>query len=238
MEISPETVSGDLIEIDGEDHQHISKSLRMKPGEGLVLCSGDETEYVCDIYEISKKQTVARVEKIQKNQSEMQIKTILYQGVPKGQKMETVIQKCVELGVDQIVPVITRRTVVKPADLDKKTARWNKISQEAAKQSGRGKIPLITEPVELKGIEELLKKNALNIVAYENETIGIKEIFSRFSYPERIGIVIGPEGGFDNCEIKMLESLGVIAVSLGKRILRTETAGMALLSMIVYQYEL
>lgn len=238
LDVSNKTDVGDLIEITGEDHQHISKALRMKQGENLVACSENETEYLCEVFEISRNLTIAKVIGIQQNQSEMKVKTVLYQGLPKGQKMETIIQKCVELGIDEIVPIVTMRTVVKLTDSNKKVVRWNKISLEASKQSGRGKVPLVREPLDLKDALALLKNNTVNIVAFEKEIKSLKNVFSDCSKPEKIGIIIGPEGGFDEAEIEMLKDRGVISISLGKRILRTETAGMALLSMIVYQYEL
>ncbi|NTW72456.1 MAG: 16S rRNA (uracil(1498)-N(3))-methyltransferase [Eubacteriaceae bacterium] len=225
--------------ISGENHAHLSKSLRMKIGENLLIADGEGQEYLCVISAISKHETLLNITDNVVNQTELDVKVTLYQGIAKGQKMETIIQKAVELGVFRIVPLITERTIVKLDEKNTKNERWNKISIEAAKQSKRGILPEVAKPVKLKELSNELKNNSLNIVAYESEKDkSLKSVFREHREVKHVGIIVGPEGGFSEEEIECLENMGVISASLGKRILRTETAGMALLSMIVYEYEL
>ncbi|MBF7096863.1 16S rRNA (uracil(1498)-N(3))-methyltransferase [Alkalibacter mobilis] len=227
------------ITITGEDHMHISKSLRMRVGEKVVICDGKSNDYICEIDEINKKETLLSIVDSIRNDAEMDVRVTLYQGLSKGHKMDTTIQKCVELGVDKITPVITERTVSLPSDKDKKIQRWNKISMEAAKQSGRGMIPEVTEILSFQKMIEKIKNDDLKLVAYENErSVTLKDLMEENKRPGSIGIIIGPEGGFTSEEIAKLQQCEGKPISLGKRILRTETAAMALMAMLVYRYEL
>jgi 16S rRNA (uracil1498-N3)-methyltransferase len=170
--------------------------------------------------------------------SEPPVKITLFQGLPKAQKMELIIQKCVEIGIFKIQPVITQRVVVKTEgkDISNKLERWRRISEEAAKQSNRGIIPEILEPITFDMGIENIKNQDLSIVPYEKEKgNGLKKILIDNSYAKNVGIIIGPEGGFDEYEIDKCIKNGVIPVTLGPRILRTETAGVAVSSMILYE---
>jgi 16S rRNA (uracil1498-N3)-methyltransferase len=154
--------------------------------------------------------------------------------------MDLIIQKAVELGVRNIIPVITRRTIV---EIDKKSSkkieRWQKISQEAAKQSKRGMIPQIKAVLKIIDMKDELAKNDVNLIAYEGEEdVSIKQILLEHKKAKKIGVIIGPEGGLDKEEVEFLTLIGGIPISLGKRILRTETAGISLISMLIYEYEM
>ncbi|HCX65699.1 MAG TPA: 16S rRNA methyltransferase [Eubacteriaceae bacterium] len=232
---------GDCIVIGGEDHDHLSKSLRMKTGESLVVCDRHQIEYVVVIRSVEKKQTVTQVIEKRKNDSEPAISVVLYQAVAKGSKMEWIIQKSVELGVDRIVPVITKRCVASPKDGEKKRQRWQKIAVEGAKQSQRGKVPQIEQPRDLEAVigdDSFTVPNG--VAAYEMEkSAGIKQWLKKRETEREFSVFIGPEGGFEKEEIEaMYQKKGIEAVGLGNRILRTETAGIAVLAMIMYEYEM
>lgn len=221
--------------IAGDDFSHISRVLRMKQGDSLVICDGEGTDYQCLISQITKNEAVCEIVSKAANPCEPEIGITLYQGMPKGAKMEYIIQKCVEIGAKKVVPFISERTVAKN---DGKIQRWNKISAEAAKQSGRGIIPKVLMPVSFKEAIEMAREQELAIIAYEEEReAAAREVF-RCIRPKSIAVFIGPEGGFEKKEVDLAVSAGMKAVSLGKRILRTETAGMALISNIVYEYGL
>ncbi len=236
--IGKEKISNDKIIIDGEDASHISRVLRCHVGEEIWVCNSENIDYRCEIVSIEKEKVEVHILETVPCEAEPKTKITLYQGLPKAEKMEWIIQKCVELGVDTIVPVATERCIVK---LDKKEAkkieRWSKIAESAAKQSGRGKIPTI-QPVcsFTQAILEAAQKDG-GIIPYENEkNHGIRQFAEKFS-GESISVFIGPEGGFSQKEITMAEEAGILPVSLGKRILRTETAGMVAVALLLYELE-
>ena len=172
---------------------------------------------------------------------EPEVKVTLFQGIPKAGKMETIIQKCVELGVYSITPVFMERTVVvEKGNFSKKLERWQKVSDEAVKQCKRGLIPEINENVRFKEMVYRLKSFDLILFPYENESnYSIKDCLRNLpSKPETVAIIIGPDGGFADSEAEMLDEAGAARVTLGKTILRTETAGMAALAMTMYELEL
>lgn len=236
--ISNNLIKDDKVFINGENANHIINSLRCKIGEEIEISSGDGYDYICKIEEISKNNVVAKIIDCFGNESEPKVKITLYQGLPKAEKMELIIQKCVELGIDEIVPVNTDRCIVKLAGKeDKKIARWNKISEAAAKQSRRGKIPTIHSVINFNDAIKQATKNDLNIIPYEKEqNIGIKNIIKDFK-GENIGIFIGPEGGFSEKEIQIAKENNVLPITLGKRILRTETAGFITTAILLYELE-
>ncbi|MEE0955917.1 MAG: 16S rRNA (uracil(1498)-N(3))-methyltransferase [Eubacterium sp.] len=234
-------IDGGRIRITGPDVNHIRNVLRMKPGEQVLISTGDEWEYTCSIEETDDAEVICRILDSQKSGKELPSKIVLYQCLPKGDKMETVIQKAVELGAARIVPVESKRCVVR-LDAKKKAAkvkRWNAVSEAAAKQSKRMIIP---EVAEVMTYEEMLRDAAKldsRFVPYEKSR-GMdrtRELFSQIRLGQSIGILIGPEGGFEEKEVERAEAAGFHAVTLGKRILRTETAGMTMLSILMYLLE-
>ena len=234
-------VGGGRIRITGSDVNHIRNVLRMKQGEEVLISTGDEWEYSCSVEELGEDEVVCRILDAQKSGKELPSKIVLYQCLPKGDKMETVIQKAVELGAARIVPVESKRCVVR-LDTRKKAARvrrWNAVSEAAAKQSKRMIIPQVADVMTY---EQMLSDAAgldRRFVPYEksqgmNHT---REMFSQIKPGQSVGILIGPEGGFEEAEIEKAEAAGFRAVTLGKRILRTETAGMTMLSILMYLLE-
>ncbi len=234
----PENIKDGFIEIFSDEAKHILNVMRMEIGDTLTICDGQSNDYLCRICETGKNCLKAKIEETTRSESEPKTKITLYQGLPKSDKMELIIQKCVEIGVCRIVPVITERAVVKiekGAKEDKKTERWQKIAESAAKQSGRGIIPAVERPMKFKDAIEEAVKNGEAIIPYENEKDrGLKE-FVKNSKAENVGIFIGPEGGFDTKEIEFAVENGVMSVTLGKRILRTETAGIVTSAIVLYE---
>lgn len=224
-----------------EDIKHISKVLRMKEGDKLEISDSCQWEYEAEIQFVEQEQIELSVISKQEFEREPGVRVTLFQGIPKQAKMETIVQKCVELGIYSIVPVFMDRTVVTDkGNFNKKVDRWQKVSAEAVKQCRRGIIPEITEPVKSKEMIEMMKSYDLILFPYENETgRTIKDALRGLdSKPASIAMVIGPEGGFSDSEAKELKSINADCVSLGKTILRTETAGMAALAMVMYELEL
>lgn len=226
---------------DKGDIRHLSKVLRLKEGDKVDVSDSVEWEYRTEIVSISEEEVLLTIIDKQKFAREPELEVTLFQGVPKAGKMETIIQKCVELGVHAIVPVFMERTiVVEKGNFGKKLDRWQKISDEAVKQCKRGMVPQVEEQVRF---SEMLKKLAaydLILFPYENEAdYSIKDCLRNLSEkPKSVAIIIGPEGGFADREAAALDEAGAARVTLGKTILRTETAGMAALAMTMYELEL
>ena len=224
-----------------EDAAHITRVLRMKPGDLVLLFDGTGYEYAAILEEISPGRCTAVIESRVKSLQEPQIKVTLFQGIPKAGKMETIVQKAVELGVYKIVPVTMERCVSK-LDMDKsgtqKLQRWQKISAEAAKQCGRGILPTVEPPLSFSQSLERLKSLELAIMPYEvlghQGDQGLKALLQQSTVNE-IGVLIGPEGGFSDNEAVLAREAGIHQIGLGRRILRTETAGSTLLSIIMYE---
>lgn len=228
----------DKIIINDDDAFHISSVLRLKTGDEIIVCDGNSNDYICEIETISKNEIVTKVTAMKKNLAEPKIEIILFQGMPKSDKMELIIQKCVELGVSKIVPVITEFTISRPSvKKDNKINRLRKISESAAKQSGRGVIPEVSDIVGFKQCISIMRTLSASIVAYEKENENSLKSFLKAFKGNSLGILIGPEGGFSVNEISMLKENGVAPISLGQRILRTETAGFAVISIINYELE-
>lgn len=221
--------------LSGEDGRHIERSLRMAVGEEIAVCDSLENEHFCKITDIQRGVVTAEILYSQPCKNEPSIKVTLYQALTKGDKMDTIIQKAVELGVYRIVPVVTKRCVSRPdqKSLMKKCQRWQKIAQQAAMQSHRGIIPEIAAPLDFKKALEHCMENGKNILFYEKggkkiSDSGIKGIPS-------LGIFIGSEGGFDPEEVSQFLQTGGATATLGKRILRAETAPLAALTIIMYE---
>ena len=243
--VNEKTIQNNQITIIGEDVNHIKNVLRKKKGEQITICNKNNSiDYLCEIEKIEEKAiTCSIIEKLESN-TEANIKVSIFQGLPKADKMELIIQKSVELGCYDITPVEMKRSVVKLKDKDKikKIERWQKIAEVAAKQSGRNRIPEIKDIKSIKNICNLCQEYDIVIVAYENEKENkIRNELEKLKRSNkgnlRIAVLIGPEGGIDNWEIEMLKESGVKIVTLGNRILRTETVALNLLSIIMYELE-
>ncbi|NLP35730.1 MAG: 16S rRNA (uracil(1498)-N(3))-methyltransferase [Clostridiales bacterium] len=240
--VSMDQIHGDRINIIGKDVNHIKNVLRMKPGDEIIICNGQGKDCYCIIDTVSEREITTKILSEQETGTELKTKITLYQGIPKKDKMELIIQKSVELGVYEIVPVMTKRVIVKLEDKKKelkKLERWQMIAESAAKQSGRGIIPIVRPVISYK--EAILKSSSmdLGVVPYENaEGIGYtRKIMNQINQYSTIGIFIGPEGGFDHTEIDFARENNIHPITLGKRILRTETAGLAILSMMMLSLE-
>ena len=233
--------SGSQIHIGGSDYNHIKNVLRMKRGEEVLVSDGKDREYLCIINEFADGEVLLSIMDIMGTSRELPVKITLFQGLPKGDKMEQIIQKTVELGVAEIVPVAMKRSVVKLDDkkASKKVERWNGIALSAAKQSKRGIIPEVKDVVSYKEALKIASSMDAVLVPYENaEGIeGARRLVESMKGKKSIGIFIGPEGGFDEGEIEEALNQGAQTLTLGKRILRTETAGMTMLSILMFALE-
>lgn len=244
--VKEDQIKDNEIIILGQDVNHIKKVLRAKKGDELQICNSQNGEnFLCEINDLENENIICKIkEKINKN-VESNIEVTIFQGLPKSDKMEYIIQKSVELGVHDITPVEMKRCVVKLNEKDKikKIDRWQKISEVAAKQCGRNIIPNINQIINLKNVCNLFDKYDIVLVAYENENKNtlkneLEKIKQKYNNREiKIGVIIGPEGGIDSEEIKMLQENGAITITLGKRILRTETVALNVLSIIMYELE-
>lgn len=239
--VLPENVSEKEILIVGSDVNHIRNVLRMKTGERFVANDGNGASYCCAVREIYDDRIVADIEDGQLMSNELPVRLVLFQGLPKADKLELIIQKGVELGVSEIYPVEMARCVVKLDDKKKKskTARWQSISESAAKQSGRTVIPEIHEPVSFTDALKIAKDFDLLLVPYEcaDSMAALKDKLATVKENMTVGIFIGPEGGYEESEIEKAKSAGGEIVSLGKRILRTETASIATLAICMFNIE-
>ena len=243
--VKPEAVEDRYIYLtDKQDLHHMKKVLRMSEGDEMDISDGSAWEYHVEIESLDDKEAVLLILDKQKFAREPELLVTLYQGIPKASKMEEIIQRCVELGVNSIVPVFMERTVVvDKGNFGKKLDRWQKISDEAVKQCKRGIIPDVQDTVKFKEALDTLPNHDLILFPYENEdnrTIKdcLREVVASGNKPKTVAIIIGPEGGFADKEAAMLDEIGAERVSLGKTILRTETAGPAALAMTMYELEL
>ncbi|NLI53335.1 MAG: 16S rRNA (uracil(1498)-N(3))-methyltransferase [Clostridiales bacterium] len=228
-------IAGGTATITGDDAHHIGRVLRMKAGDTLSLCDGAGYEYDAVITSVSAEAAVCAVGERRKSGAESPVQVTLFQCLPKTGKLETIVQKCTELGVFAVAPVLSARCVVVPnKDFEKKRERYARVAAEAAKQSRRALVPEVLPLVELKQIDP--RAFDLFLVAYEEETArSLKQALRAASAPQRIALFIGPEGGLEESEVARLTGAGAVSVSLGARILRTETAGMAMLAQVLYE---
>lgn len=244
--VKKEQESETEINIIGEDIIHIKNVLRKQIGDILEICNEDTgNAYKCKIFKINDNIIVThKIEKIQVEDNN--IKIDIYQGLPKFDKMELIIQKSVELGVNAIIPVKMKRCVVKIDEKseNKKIERWQKIAESAAKQSGRDIIPQIANITKIDEIAKIISQYDIVIVCYENEhknklkteLLQLKNNMKEHS-EIKIAVIIGPEGGLEENEVELLKQNGAKVVTLGKRILRTETVALNVLSIIMYEFE-
>lgn len=224
--------TGEIVSLSKEESFHIVKVLRLKNGDHIEICDGNGRAFLGEIINPSALVQIKILSELDSNEPETNV--VLYQSLSKGTKMDLVIQKAVELGVNEIVPVATEFSVVKINDSDNKTSRWRKIASEAVKQCKRSAVPLISEPVKFKDAIDNMSKHDVSLVAYECEKER-KITDDLFVDATSVGIFIGPEGGFSQAEIEYATQKGVIPVTLGKRIMRTETAAIALSAIVMYK---
>ena len=239
--VQPSDVLEDKILIEGSDVNHIKNVLRMKEGEDLLISDGCGTDYTCKINSIENDLVTLDIIEKGGSSTEPKAKFYLFQGLPKSDKLEHVIQKSVELGVYEIIPVETSRTIVKydAKKLKSKNERWNKIAEGAAKQSHRGIIPLVKDVMNFKEALEYAKELDCILIPYENfkDIKKTKEILNEIKPEMKVGIFVGPEGGFEEAEVEEAILKGAKPISLGNRILRTETAPLMLLSVLAFNLE-
>ena len=237
-----ELINGDVAKIIGDDVKHIYKVLRISEGEKVTLNNCEGVEYLGRVKSVSKQEVLIEIlEKLESN-NESNVKIYLFQGLPKSQKMDLIVQKGTELGITEFIPTITHRVDVKLKGEFKKLDRLNRIALEAAKQSKRSIIPKVSEPIDFNEVLEKINSLDLLIVPYENaNNFGIKTLINELRKEnnidniKNIGIFVGPEGGIEEDEIERLKDKGAHIVTLGKRILRTEAAGFVATSLIQYE---
>ncbi len=236
-----EQIFDNTAEIAGDDVNHIKNVLRMGTGGHIMITDGRGTDYHCIIRGIEPDRVLLDIEKKEPVRTELPVEIVLFQALPKADKMELIIQKAVELGAAKIVPVRTRRSVVRLDDkkAERKRQRWQSIAEAAAKQSGRGIVPEVEEVVSFG--EACAQAHELEhcIIPYElyDDMSETAKTMSQIVQGASIGIFIGPEGGFERGEVEQAMEAGALPVSLGRRILRTETAGLAILSVLMFQIE-
>ena len=232
---------GDRYIISGADHNHIKNVLRMKVGDTILISANGKSD-LCEIETIDNDEIIAPIIEEDYQNTELPLQIHLFQGLPKSDKMELIIQKAVELGVYSITPIEMRRCIVKLDDKKKKSkqTRWQSISESAAKQSKRNLIPEINETISYKAALDAAKELDLLLVPYENEDgiLSTKEALKELKKAKSVGIIIGPEGGFDEGEIEAAKNAGGRIISLGKRILRTETAAITAVGMCMLYTEM
>ena len=234
-------VQGDKIRLEGSDVNHMKNVLRMKEGEEVQVSDGTGNAYLCQIEGYEGDQAVLKIREKTEKDTELPSKIWLFQGLPKGDKMELIVQKAVELGVYQVIPVATKRAVVKldAKKAKKKVERWQQIAVSAAKQAGRGIIPAVGEVCTYAQALKYAEELDVVLIPYElaegmEET---KQIIAEIRPGQSVGIFIGPEGGFEKEEVEQAVKAGAEPLTLGKRILRTETAGLTMLSVLMFHLE-
>lgn len=226
-------VSENEIVLTGEDARHAGRVLRMKPGDPVSVSSSDGMDYQCQVERITGEEVMLRILSSAPNQSEPQVEIVLYQALPKGDKMELIVQKAVELGVSRIVPVLTHRCVSRPdaKSMEKKRQRWQKIADEAAKQCGRGKLVQV-DPLQAFGdAVQQAGKLETALLCYEKGGRRLNDIV--LPSASQVGIFVGAEGGFEEQEAQYAASQGICAATLGRLILRCETAPLAAISIVM-----
>ncbi|RGU96007.1 16S rRNA (uracil(1498)-N(3))-methyltransferase [Clostridium sp. AF15-17LB] len=239
--VTPSQVRDGDIFVEGQDVNHLKNVLRVKPGEAVAVSDGDNRKYVCTVERYEEGAAVLRICEEQEADTELPSRICLFQGLPKQDKMELIVQKAVELGVSEVVPVVTRRSVVKLDEkkAGKKVQRWQSIAESASKQAGRGHIPKVAQVAGFK--EALLQASGLDVllIPYElaEDMRETKKVIGSIVPGQSVGVFIGPEGGFEREEVEAAIEAGARPITLGRRILRTETAGLTTLSVLMFHLE-
>lgn len=240
----PSDVQDELLTITGPEVNHIRNVMRLKPGEEIsVSIGGDGKEYRYGIESYTEDSVLCRLRFVKDKEVELPVKVLLFQGLPKADKMDLIVQKAVELGAAEIIPVSMERCVVKldAGKAAKKTARWQTIAESAASQSRRSIIPRILAPMSIKEAVEYAKEQTeVRVIPYElqEDDGSVKQYLESLKEGQSVSIFIGPEGGFAPGEVELAKEAGIRPISLGRRILRTETAGLAILSWLIYILEI
>lgn len=240
-----EQMEAEQVRLTGDDAHHLVKVMRAEPGDEIICSNGIDREVLARVASIDRNEVIARVVNELAMESEAAVEVWVAQSLPKGDKLETVIQKCTELGAARFLPFISERTVV-AYDAKKETKRlerWSKIIKEAAEQAHRNKVPDIDTPLTWKQLLKLLPEADLSLICYEKESgLSLRPLLaqlaadaSKAASPKRVLVMVGPEGGFTEREVQEAIAAGCHSVSLGRRILRTETAAMAALTCIMYE---
>lgn len=240
--VEPSQIQGKRIVITGSDVNHIKNVLRMKVGEEIAVSNGiDSREYRCGIEEYTEDEVICSLRFIKEDGVELPSEIYLFQGLPKADKMELIVQKAVELGVHEVIPVAAKRCVVKLDDKKAaaKVSRWQGIAEAAAKQSKRGVIPDVHAVMSMGEAVEYARNMDVRLIPYElaEDMEHTKSLIGAVRPGSSIAVFIGPEGGFEESEVQAAMDAGIEPITLGKRILRTETAGLAVLSWLMYQLE-
>lgn len=239
--VTPDQVGEDKIRIQGSDVNHMKNVLRMRPGEEVMVSDGNNRQYRCRVEDYPEGEAVLAILEAGLVDTELPSRIYLFQGLPKQEKMELIVQKTVELGVCQVIPVQTRRCVVKldAKKAAKKVQRWQQIAESAAKQAGRGYIPAVSEVMTFQEALAFSETLDIRLIPYElaDGMEGTRKILDGIRPGQSVGIFIGPEGGFEKEEVGRAVEAGALPITLGKRILRTETAGIAVLSILMYRLE-
>lgn len=240
----PSDVQDELLTITGPEVNHIRNVMRLKPGEEIsVSIGGDGKEYRYGIESYTEDSVLCRLRFVKDKEVELPVKVLLFQGLPKADKMDLIVQKAVELGAAEIIPVSMERCVVKldAGKAAKKTARWQTIAESAASQSRRSIIPRVLAPMSMKEAVEYAKEQTeVRVIPYElqEDDGSVKQYLESLKEGQSVSIFIGPEGGFAPGEVELAKEAGIRPISLGRRILRTETAGLAVLSWLIYILEI
>lgn len=240
----PSDVQDELLTITGPEVNHIRNVMRLKPGEEIsVSIGGDGKEYRYGIESYTEDSVLCRLRFVKDKEVELPVKVLLFQGLPKADKMDLIVQKAVELGAAEIIPVSMERCVVKldAGKAAKKTARWQTIAESAASQSRRSIIPRVLAPMSMKEAVEYAKEQTeVRVIPYElqEDDGSVKQYLESLKEGRSVSIFIGPEGGFAPGEVELAKEAGIRPISLGRRILRTETAGLAILSWLIYILEI
>jgi 16S rRNA (uracil1498-N3)-methyltransferase len=239
--VSPSEITDGKAYITGDDARHIARSLRMAVGDGVEISDGVGTDYFATLVRIRDEECVAEIVESHKSDKESPVRITLYMAMPKGDKLEQVTQKAVELGASRIIPFESERCIKRPAQdkIAKITERLNRIATEAAKQCGRSRLPEVLPMVRLSDILPEIKGYTMALFCYEGErAVSIKEALESAAGVESIAVIVGAEGGFSDSEARMLTEAGAVSVTLGRRILRCETAPDYALAAISYALEL
>jgi len=237
--LPPHQISDASATIHGEDASHIARSLRMKIGDSLILCDGASMDYFCTISALSNTKVELVIHSKSPSNGEPPCELHLFVALPKGDKMEQIVQKCTEMGITSITPVLTERAISRPDEKSAKAkiVRWQKIAREAAGQCGRGIIPTINPLIKYDNALKQMQANELAFICYEKETDCTIKSFLPDSIPKSISFFTGAEGGFSSSEIDSALAIGIPTVSLGSRILRCENAPIYTLACLLYHFE-
>lgn len=242
FKVEPGSIQDGCVTLTGKDLKHLGQVLRLGAGDKIRVFDGSGMEYEAKLVSINREKATAEIEDSFRPGTEPGIRVTLFQGLPKGEKMDLIVQKTVELGIYRIIPVITQRSVVRPDNKDraKKAQRWSKIAKEASRQCGRAYVPSVLAPLDFNEAFNLLGGYGSVLLLYENERKKcLKEVLKCYTINKinDIALFVGPEGGFSDGEVEKFLNLGYDVAGLGKRILRTETAAISVLSVIMYEMD-